>query len=122
MVVLGEEFVNADGFLAAGAQAADADKGAGPGAVFAPLAAEVTLLALRAAVDGDLPPAAAGHRRPAGVEHGVGVPGSPGSLAAGGAAVLLAAHPSERSRADRARSRLVVVTQRDHAAACRSQW
>lgn len=122
MVVLGEEFVNADGFLTAGAESADADEGEGPGAVVAPLAAEVALLAVGAAVNTDLPPSPAGHRRPGGVEHGVGMPGSPGSLAAGGAAVSLAAHRSERSRADRAGSRLVVVTRRGHAAACRAAW
>ena len=56
VIVVGlEEFVNGDRLVAAGAGAADADSGAGPGAVGAPLLAEVALVALGAGVDGDLP-------------------------------------------------------------------
>src|SRR4051794_35352579 len=91
-LMLGEEFVNGDRFVAAGAEAADAEQGAGLGAVVAPLVAEVALFAVGADVDAELAPAVAGHGWSACLQRGAAVSGPPGGLSAGRAAEPLSTH------------------------------
>jgi hypothetical protein len=91
ILVLGEQFVNGDGMVAGGTKPAGAGAGAGTVAVVAPLLAQVALLAVRAAVHGDVP--AAGRRRRHALRRGLGervvVAGPPGGLFARRGAVAL---------------------------------
>lgn len=107
IVVVGEEFVNGDGFVAAGTVPAEADSGAGSDAVGAPLLAEVALLAFAAGVDGHV---AAVSRSGSDGDGGCGeqllaASGAPGGLAAGRRAVALAPDAGEAGAADRAAGR-----------------
>ena len=78
----GEQVGDRDRFVAGWAQFADVDPVAGSVAVWAPLLAEVALLALAAGVDGGVAARSAGRRR-GGRGGWLGVAGSPGGLPAG---------------------------------------
>lgn len=105
IVVDAEQLVNGHGFAAVTALAAEADPGAGPLAVRAPLDAEVALVAFGALVDGDVATGLAG-RRGHGGHRGrrVALAGSPRGLPARRGAVGLPADPGEPEPARRADS------------------
>ncbi len=111
--VLVEEVIDRDGLVAGRAESAGTDTNAGPLAVWAPLHAEIALIAFGAVVDGDVAAMPGGRED----EWRGGEPATVGGLAAGLAAVALPAHRREAGPADRAGlgCRHVVVTQRGSA-------
>jgi len=84
ILLLGYQVVNCDGFVAVWAEAACAFSGAGSLAVRAPLLAEVALLAVAAAVDGDVPASSGPAVKGGGERDDSGVlAAAPGGLSAG---------------------------------------